>query len=101
MKGIIGQLETEREEIIQNHEQEFVTLSDDDDGEGDAESSPATQQLRQTIKLLNMKIRRLRDSYRLASLEFRDVVYMLFGYYIDRVGVNATYKYVIELFLFY
>lgn len=49
-------------------------------------------QLKAEIESLNGKLKKLKDCYKSANMEFRDVVYMLFGYRIDRIGSNANYK---------
>lgn len=49
-------------------------------------------QLRTELESMNSKMKKMKDAYKSASLEFREVVYMLFGYRIDRVGANTNYK---------
>lgn len=49
-------------------------------------------QLRAELESMNSKIKKMKECYKSASMEFREVVYMLFGYRIDRVGVNTNYK---------
>lgn len=46
--------------------------------------------LRSKIQSLESKQQHYKDLYRAASSEFRDVVYMLFGYRVDRVN-NINY----------
>uniref|UniRef100_A0A1B0A9Q5 Mitotic spindle assembly checkpoint protein MAD1 n=1 Tax=Glossina pallidipes TaxID=7398 RepID=A0A1B0A9Q5_GLOPL len=48
--------------------------------------------LRDEVETLNAKIRKMKDCYKSAAMELREVVYMLFGYRIDRVGSNTNYK---------
>lgn len=47
--------------------------------------------LRSQIQTLESRNQHLKDVYKQASLEFRDVCYMLFGYRIDRVS-NRNYR---------
>lgn len=49
-------------------------------------------QLRSELESMNSKMKKMKECYKSASLEFREVVYMLFGYRIDRVGANTNYK---------
>lgn len=49
-------------------------------------------QLRTELESMNSKMKKMKECYKSASLEFREVVYMLFGYRIDRVGANTNYK---------
>lgn len=49
-------------------------------------------QLRSELESMNSKMKKIKDCYKSASLEFREVVYMLFGYRIDRIGANTNYK---------
>lgn len=44
--------------------------------------------LRSKIQSLESKQQRYKEIYRAASLEFREVIYMLFGYRVDRIGNN-------------
>ncbi|KAL9874417.1 mitotic arrest-deficient 1 [Glossina fuscipes fuscipes] len=48
--------------------------------------------LRDEVETLNAKMRKMKDCYKSAAMELREVVYMLFGYRIDRVGSNTNYK---------
>uniref|UniRef100_A0A1I8PIN8 Mitotic spindle assembly checkpoint protein MAD1 n=1 Tax=Stomoxys calcitrans TaxID=35570 RepID=A0A1I8PIN8_STOCA len=49
-------------------------------------------QLRTELESMNSKMKKMKECYKSASMEFREVVYMLFGYRIDRVGSNTNYK---------
>ncbi|XP_075168917.1 mitotic arrest-deficient 1 [Haematobia irritans] len=49
-------------------------------------------QLRTELESMNSKMKKMKECYKSASMEFREVVYMLFGYRIDRVGANTNYK---------
>ncbi|XP_005179030.1 mitotic spindle assembly checkpoint protein MAD1 [Musca domestica] len=49
-------------------------------------------QLRGELESMNSKMKKMKECYKSASMEFREVVYMLFGYRIDRVGSNTNYK---------
>lgn len=49
-------------------------------------------QLRSELESMTSKLKKMKECYKSASLEFREVVYMLFGYRIDRVGANTNYK---------
>lgn len=44
--------------------------------------------LKTKIQSLESKQQHYKDIYRAASLEFREVIYLLFGYKVDRVGNN-------------
>lgn len=44
--------------------------------------------LRNQIQSLESKQQHYKEIYRAASLEFREVIYLLFGYRVDRVGSN-------------
>lgn len=44
--------------------------------------------LKSRIQSLESKQQHYKDIYRAASLEFREVIYLLFGYKVDRVGNN-------------
>lgn len=96
MKEVIREMEDEREQLIQTHiqHQQNGIMTDGSDQLSNAKSSSTIQTLRNEIDLLNSKIKRMKDCYKSASLEFREVVYMLFGYRIDRIGNNSNYKYV-------
>lgn len=89
-------MEDEREQLIQTHiqHQQNGIMTDGSNQLSNAKSSSTIQTLRNEIDLLNSKIKRMKDCYKSASLEFREVVYMLFGYRIDRIGNNSNYKYV-------
>lgn len=94
MKDIIRQMEEEREQLIQSHiqHQQHGTIEDGSNELTNAKNSSTIHTLRNEIDLLNSKIKRMKDCYKSASLEFREVVYMLFGYRIDRIGNNSSYK---------
>lgn len=96
MKEVIREMEDEREQLIQTHiqHQQNGIMTDGSNQLSNAKSSSTIQTLRNEIDLLNSKIKRMKDCYKSASLEFREVVYMLFGYRIDRIGNNSNYKYV-------
>ncbi|XP_030380672.1 mitotic spindle assembly checkpoint protein MAD1 [Scaptodrosophila lebanonensis] len=49
-------------------------------------------QLRTELESANAKYKKMKDCFKAASLEFRDVCYMLLGYRIDRIGVNSHYR---------
>lgn len=44
--------------------------------------------LRNQIQSLENKQQHYKEIYRAASLEFREVIYLLFGYRVDRIGNN-------------
>uniref|UniRef100_A0A1A9X3N0 Mitotic spindle assembly checkpoint protein MAD1 n=1 Tax=Glossina brevipalpis TaxID=37001 RepID=A0A1A9X3N0_9MUSC len=48
--------------------------------------------LRDEVETLNAKIKKMKECYKSAAMELREVIYMLFGYRIDRVGSNTNYK---------
>lgn len=48
--------------------------------------------LRTKLESAETKMQHMKELYKNASLEFREVCYMLFGYRIDRVG-NTNYRY--------
>lgn len=50
-----------------------------------------TNVLRSQIQTLEGRNQHLKEVYKQASLEFRDVCYMLFGYRIDRIS-NRNYR---------
>lgn len=47
--------------------------------------------LRSKIQSLESKQQHYKEIYRAASLEFREVIYLLFGYRVDRIG-NSNYR---------
>ncbi|KAM8714225.1 hypothetical protein ACLKA7_014376 [Drosophila subpalustris] len=49
-------------------------------------------QLRAELDSANGKMKKMKDCFKAASKEFRDVCYMLLGYRIDRVGANSHYR---------
>lgn len=49
-------------------------------------------QLRAELESANGKMKKMKDCFKAASKEFRDVCYMLLGYRIDRVGANSHYR---------
>ncbi|XP_017024557.1 mitotic spindle assembly checkpoint protein MAD1 [Drosophila kikkawai] len=49
-------------------------------------------QLRADLESANGKMRKMKEYFKAASTEFRDVCYMLLGYRIDRIGVNSNYR---------
>lgn len=51
-------------------------------------------QLRAELESANGKMKKMKDCFKAASKEFRDVCYMLLGYRIDRVGANSHYRWV-------
>lgn len=44
--------------------------------------------LRNKIQSLESKQQHYKEIYRAASMEFREVIYLLFGYRVDRIGNN-------------
>jgi len=51
-------------------------------------------QLRADLESANGKMRKMKDCFKAAREEFRDVCYMLLGYRIDRIGANSNYRWV-------
>ncbi|KAH8373614.1 hypothetical protein KR200_008937 [Drosophila serrata] len=51
-------------------------------------------QLRADLESANGKMRKMKDCFKAASKEYRDVCYMLLGYRIDRIGANSNYRWV-------
>ncbi|EDW02211.1 mitotic spindle assembly checkpoint protein MAD1 [Drosophila grimshawi] len=49
-------------------------------------------QLRAELESANGKMKKMKECFKAASKEFRDVCYMLLGYRIDRVGPNSHYR---------
>ncbi|KAH8260722.1 hypothetical protein KR038_004690 [Drosophila bunnanda] len=49
-------------------------------------------QLRADLESANGKMRKMKDCFKAASKEYRDVCYMLLGYRIDRIGANSNYR---------
>ncbi|XP_034479107.1 mitotic spindle assembly checkpoint protein MAD1 [Drosophila innubila] len=49
-------------------------------------------QLRAELESANGKMKKMKECFKAASKEFRDVCYMLLGYRIDRVGANSHYR---------
>ncbi|KAH8307734.1 hypothetical protein KR044_011751 [Drosophila immigrans] len=49
-------------------------------------------QLRAELESANGRLKKMKDCFKAASKEFRDVCYMLLGYRIDRVGSNSHYR---------
>ncbi|ALC42038.1 Mad1 [Drosophila busckii] len=49
-------------------------------------------QMRAELETANGKMKKMKDCFKAASKEFRDVCYMLLGYRIDRVGANSHYR---------
>ncbi|XP_053966171.1 mitotic spindle assembly checkpoint protein MAD1 [Anastrepha ludens] len=49
-------------------------------------------QLRAELESTNSKMKKMKECYKSASMEFREVCYLLFGYRIDRLGLNTNYK---------
>eukprot|EP00099_Drosophila_melanogaster_P019228 NP_610477.2 mitotic arrest-deficient 1 [Drosophila melanogaster] len=49
-------------------------------------------QLQAELESANGKMRKMRDCFKAAREEFRDVCYMLLGYRIDRIGANSNYR---------
>ncbi|TDG48273.1 hypothetical protein AWZ03_005228 [Drosophila navojoa] len=49
-------------------------------------------QLRAELDSANGKMKKMKECFKAASKEFRDVCYMLLGYRIDRVGANSHYR---------
>ncbi|XP_033155785.1 mitotic spindle assembly checkpoint protein MAD1 [Drosophila mauritiana] len=49
-------------------------------------------QLRAELESANGKMRKMKDCFKAAREEFRDVCYMLLGYRIDRIGANSNYR---------
>ncbi|EDW89487.1 mitotic spindle assembly checkpoint protein MAD1 [Drosophila yakuba] len=49
-------------------------------------------QLRADLESANGKMRKMKDCFKAAREEFRDVCYMLLGYRIDRIGANSNYR---------
>ncbi|XP_067631310.1 mitotic spindle assembly checkpoint protein MAD1 [Eurosta solidaginis] len=49
-------------------------------------------QLRAELESTNAKMKKMKECYKSASMEFREVCYLLFGYRIDRLGLNTNYK---------
>lgn len=49
-------------------------------------------QLRAELESANGKMKKMKECFKAASKEFRDVCYMLLGYRIDRVGSNSHYR---------
>lgn len=49
-------------------------------------------QLRGELESANGKMKKMKECFKAASKEFRDVCYMLLGYRIDRVGANSHYR---------
>lgn len=47
--------------------------------------------LRSKIQSLESKQQHYKEIYRAASMEFREVIYLLFGYRVDRIG-NTNYR---------
>lgn len=47
--------------------------------------------LRSKLESMESKMQHMKEIYKQASLEFREVCYMLFGYRVDRIG-NANYR---------
>lgn len=44
--------------------------------------------MKNKIQSLESKQQHYKELYRVASLEYRDVIYLLFGYRVDRIGNN-------------
>ncbi|KAH8370246.1 hypothetical protein KR093_002755 [Drosophila rubida] len=49
-------------------------------------------QLRAELESANGRLKKMKECFKAASKEFRDVCYMLLGYRIDRVGSNSHYR---------
>ncbi|KAH8321681.1 hypothetical protein KR074_011587 [Drosophila pseudoananassae] len=49
-------------------------------------------QLRAELESANGKMRKMKECFKAATTEFRDVCYMLLGYRIDRIGANSNYR---------
>ncbi|XP_011209603.1 mitotic spindle assembly checkpoint protein MAD1 [Bactrocera dorsalis] len=49
-------------------------------------------QLRAELEATNSKMKKMKECYKSASMEFREVCYLLFGYRVDRLGLNTNYK---------
>ncbi|XP_068145241.1 mitotic spindle assembly checkpoint protein MAD1 [Drosophila tropicalis] len=49
-------------------------------------------QMRADLESANAKMRKMKDCFKAAGKEFRDVVYMLLGYRVDRMGANSNYR---------
>ncbi|KAI8038623.1 mitotic spindle assembly checkpoint protein MAD1 [Drosophila gunungcola] len=49
-------------------------------------------QLRADLESANGKMRKMKDCFKAARDEYRDVCYMLLGYRIDRIGANSNYR---------
>lgn len=47
--------------------------------------------LKTKIQSLESKQQHYKEIYRAASMEFREVIYLLFGYRVDRIG-NSNYR---------
>lgn len=56
-------------------------------------------QLRGELESANGKMKKMKECFKAASKEFRDVCYMLLGYRIDRVGANSHYRWVKAFFM--
>lgn len=54
-------------------------------------------QLRADLESANGKMRKMKECFKAATKEFRDVCYMLLGYRIDRIGANSNYRWVVDL----
>ncbi|XP_037945994.1 mitotic spindle assembly checkpoint protein MAD1 isoform X2 [Teleopsis dalmanni] len=48
-------------------------------------------QLRAELESNNHKMKKLKEQYKAVNSEFREVVYMMFGYRVDRIGNNGCY----------
>ncbi|XP_023177913.1 mitotic spindle assembly checkpoint protein MAD1 [Drosophila hydei] len=68
------------------------TCSSSNAGGGMTMNFKEFNQLRAELESANGKMKKMKDCFKAASKEFRDVCYMLLGYRIDRVGANSHYR---------
>ncbi|KAH8290169.1 hypothetical protein KR054_000741 [Drosophila jambulina] len=97
-KNVVEKLQAEIERLkrrnkkLEDDQQDQQRLNETTSTGGMTLNFKEFNQLRADLESANGKMRKMKDYFKAASQEFRDVCYMLLGYRIDRIGANSNYR---------
>ncbi|KAH8253780.1 hypothetical protein KR032_006845 [Drosophila birchii] len=92
LQAEIERLKRRNKKLEEDHEQHDQRLNETTSTGGMTLNFKEFNQLRAELESANGKMRKMKDYFKAASQEFRDVCYMLLGYRIDRIGANSNYR---------
>lgn len=105
LQAEIERLKRRNKKLEEEGEQTLARLNETTGGSGGGAGGGLTMnfkelnQLRGELESANGKMKKMKECFKAASKEFRDVCYMLLGYRIDRVGANSHYRWVEAFFM--